>query len=329
MVAALAGVQVLVFRGHPGLPTPAPWATVAAAILASASAFVLGRWQFNYLWGIVLALLVPLHPVFRTSAQTYEPALLGESLVLFALACLIGAWRLTFLPRFAWRSWILAAVGLVGALTLAWPVQPRAGLEAAVLTGGGLLLAFLTGLRRRGRRPVPTPSGWNLSAAAALALLAPEAGLLLAPHTGPLLGRYLDPAPLAADDWQVYWRAAVTLPDSQDFHLQGFTAADLQVWAWPLAWVVLPLMLWGWWRSFRRGWKQSARRQPPVGWMITFFAAVHLAFAAVPSPGGREGTLLALAVLAVLLVVFWLADLVRGITERLVLAPPHERDFEG
>jgi hypothetical protein len=85
-------------------------------------------------------------------------------------------------------------------------------------------------------------------------------------------------------------------------------------------------MLWGFWRSFRRGWRLWRRGQPPVAWVLTLYGAVAFAGAALHSGEAGQITLLTLASLAVLLGVFGIADLVRGFMERLVLAPPQDRE---
>jgi hypothetical protein len=115
-------------------------------------------------------------------------------------------------------------------------------------------------------------------------------------------------------------------PPLKEYRVHGFTVEELRRWAWPELWVVLPLMGWGLWRSCRRGWKLWARGKPPLAWVLPLFALI-LAAGVVFRPGkDDEVSLLSLASLAVLLSIFGIADVLRGFMEKLVLAPPQERD---
>jgi hypothetical protein len=110
------------------------------------------------------------------------------------------------------------------------------------------------------------------------------------------------------------------------FRWNGFASDAVSRWAWPEAWVVLPLMIWGFWRSLQRGWKLWRRRETPSAWLLPLYTVVAMTEACLHAPGRvAAGSLLTLASLAVLLGIYGIADLVRGFMEMLVLAPPHER----
>jgi hypothetical protein len=189
----------------------------------------------------------------------------------------------------------------------------------------GFLGAAILATRLHRRRAAVLPSWFNIAAAALVGVGAPLAGLWLAPAAVRHLGWRQDPALEADADAQDYWHAAVDA-DWRDYRVQGFTAGDLRRWCWPSAWVVLPLAGWGLWRSFRRGWKNWARKKAPAAWALTLYALLAAAVWALRPAGAGGPALLPLAGLAVLLGVFGVSDVLRGFMERLVLAPPQERD---
>jgi len=265
--------------------------------------------------------LLPLHPLFLAWAASHERALRVEALQLVVLAGAVVAGRLAFRPDFAWKSWGLVGVLLAAALGLTWAVLPPAALGASVVAAVGLPAGALLALRRRGHASLPRPSGWNLASAAVIGLLAPVAGLFLAPWAGYLPGwaSAADVAPPAEALDRLWAAVRFDLPGGAP---HGFTPEDLSRWCWPTAWVVLPLMAWGLWRTLRRGWKQARRAQLALAWLLTLFALVTLTGGALLSTAAGAGGLLGLAALTVLLPVYCVADLCRGLAERLVLAPP-------
>jgi hypothetical protein len=323
-MAALAALVIAIYRSPVAGASPAPWRSVWGAVGAGVAVFLVLRWAQNALWGLAGGLLVALHPVFREAVTATDPNLLAETLTLLALAGTVAGFRLVFLPRFAWRSWLVGAVVLTAAIGLAWPVQPAAGLAVSLLVGVGLLGAAAFGARLHFRRASVLPSWLNIAAATLVAIGAPVAGLFLAPAFCDL-GWKQAPALPAESDAVDYWHAAVDA-DWTDYRAQGFTQGELRRWGWPNPWVVMALAGWGFWRSLRRGWKNWAKGKAPTAWVLTLFTLVTLAiWAARPQSGGNL-SILPLAGLAVLLSVFGIADVLRGFMERLVLAPPHERD---
>ena len=87
-------------------------------------------------------------------------------------------------------------------------------------------------------------------------------------------------------------------------------------------------MAWGLWCSVRRGWREFKRRQAPVPWLLTLYAVVGGLSAVTAWRGNATLVVLELAVLSVLLSVFGVADFFRGISERLILSLPAERQEE-
>jgi hypothetical protein len=278
--------------------------------------FLVLRWLQNYVWGLVAGLLLPLHPLLRAGDLTFQ----ALPLLLVVLACTTAGWRLSFGPSFARKGWLVVAAGLVLASALAWPLAARTGLMAAVVAGVGLLGAAVLAARLRKRKGTILPSWGNVTAAAVLGILTPAAGLVLAQVLLP------ESYELKAPSEPLVLLEAGVGTKFPEFRIEKFTSDELQRWAWPQPWVVGILMIWGFWRSCRRGWKQWRRRQPPMAWTLTLFAVVSFAGATLRSYELGGNTLLPLAALAVLLSIFGVADMVRGFMERLVLAPPQERE---
>jgi hypothetical protein len=321
----LGGVVVLAWHARAESGTPVPWPAILAAVVTGFAAFLVLRWLQNYLWGVVAGLLVPLHPLYLDRAGDLA-ALLTVTLQLVVLAAVVAGWRLTFRPGFAATAWILVLLVLCAGTALAWPILPQAGLTAAATGAAGLVMGAALALRRRRHRVAPFPGLWTITMAAAVGLAAPVAGLFLAPWAMHLPGWPTATAPGSAPSASDLLRAAVVLPDTAGSGLHGFTLDGLNRWCWPTPWVMLPLMAWGLWRSVRRGWKQARRDQPPLAWVLTLFTAVSLVGVALYPANAANAVLVLLASLGGLLAVFCVADLVRGLGERLVLAPPQQQN---
>ena len=121
------------------------------------------------------------------------------------------------------------------------------------------------------------------------------------------------------------WAAA---PESSG-QPQPLAWGQLERWLWPAVWVAGLLMFWGLCRSLTRGCQELKRRRPPTAWLLTLYAAAELLGATVLGTGRVQPTaMLPLASLAVVLAVFGVADFFRGISERLILLPPAERQEE-
>ena len=312
-----SGLLLLALLLVPGLRLPAaanallPW-----RVLAALAAFLLLRNQQAYLWGVLAAILLPLHPAWTHGATPLPLALRAEALELVVLVGVTFAVQLTFQATFAWRSWLATAVVLVLPGALAWPAWPQTGLVAGLLTLLALLGAAILAVWRRYTLP-NAPALANVATAVGLALAAPVAALLLAPVGAELM-----------DAVREHWSAAVpgeTATRSADqllsratqfsgagLGLCAFEAEALDQWAWPKTWVALPLALWGLWTVFRRGWKQSHRGQPPLAWVLLLFALLDLAGVALHPRTVAQIRFLPLATLTVLLAVFGIADVVRA-----------------
>jgi hypothetical protein len=319
----LAAALVILYRGVPGPDGPIPWKSAWAATAGGVAVFLVLRWLQNTPWGLIGGALLALHPLVLREAGRTDAAVISQSLVLAVLAGTVAGWRLSFEPGFAWRFWPLVGAVLLVGNALAWPIYPRSGLLAGLTAAGGLLAAAVLATRRY-RRPAPgSPGGLNIVMALGLGVAGPLAALALAPACVHFLDwHHLLPA--EADAIELLQAGIDT--NIADYHWQGFTAPQVQRWGWPAAWLTGVLMIWGFWRSIRRGWRLSARRQPPTAWLLTGYAVLAFVAAALHSTGTDPFSLLTLAALGVLLAVFGVADLVRGFMERLVLAPPQERE---
>src|SRR5262245_49666802 len=107
-LAALALLALAVFRG-----APARVALTAAAM--ACAAFVVLRAVQNYLWVLVAALLLMLHPLHgQWSPPPLELALRAEAMELVVLAAVISGCALAALPGPAPWSWALTGLALVG-----------------------------------------------------------------------------------------------------------------------------------------------------------------------------------------------------------------------
>jgi hypothetical protein len=322
---AVIGMAVIgLYQVSASLNQTVPWGTVRCAVALGLASFLIFRWQQSYFWGLVAGLLVPLHPLFTGCGEPFKDGMVALVFEVIVLMVLTAAWSLTFLPRFAWRSWCFAALLLCVLLTLAWPLGIRVALIVSGFTLLGLLLAAFLAVQRRRSNPKTGPSWLNIAIAFLLGLGVPVAGLFLAPFTDRIPNWHRNPEVKDAQSALDFLQAAggVTMTD---YHVQGFRGEELAQWAWPEAAVVLPLMAWGFWRSFRRGWKQARRQQPPLGWVLTLFTLVVVGVVSFYPLADGKALLISLAALAELLVLFGVADLARLFMEKLVLAPPHER----
>jgi hypothetical protein len=280
------------------LLAPAGGETGGAAALAVGAAFVAGRWLLGYFWGLVLALLLGGELLFaRTAGDVARPAL-AEGLVLSALALSLAACILTFAPRVYGKGWLAVAVLLPAVAGAAWEVSARAGVVVSLAGGLSLFGAAVLALVRR------RSSAWNALLAVAVGVAASGGGLLV--------GVLRD----------------VALPDLSgglSFASGLFTADALARWAWPSPWLTLPLAVWGWWLTIRRGRRLWAANRTAVTWVLTLYAPVDFLSHLVLSPA-EAADYVGLAALCLVLAVFCVGDLVRGIGERIVLAPPQTEE---
>jgi hypothetical protein len=298
----------------------APWRVVlSTSAMAAATFFILRRLQ-NYFWGVLAALTLALHPLHWEWSAPSELAIRAEALELIVLAGVTTGWDLAALPSFAWRAWLLTAAAVIVGDGLAWPAAPQAGLVAGVLTAVGLPLGALwAALRHRER-----PSRWNLTAAVLLGVAGPPVALLLACGCVRVLDGPVSPG-LGADSGFSDFLEAALSPEAAGLQGLRYAGEQLRHWAWPAAWVVLPLLALGLWCAARRGLKQFNARRPPLPWVLVLYALVGLAGLMLHPRGRLDGTILPLAALALLLAFFGVAEVARALTRPLILPPPGER----
>lgn len=289
-----------------------------AAVVTTAAVFLVERHLQNYFWAVLAAVLLTLHPLFgQQLEQTSGRAAGAEALVLVTFACTLFAWQLTFLPRFAWWAWFGTGLTLCLGIGMAWASAAEAGLKTALLTAGGLWLA--AGLATQSRPGAEAPSRWNRGAAILFGILSPVGGLAVAS----LALRLLQRTASERANGNAWWSVAV--PESWEPSWHFLTGDPLTRWCWPSVWIVLPVLSWSFWRTLRRGWKQRQHRQVPLAWLLSLYAVLTLAWTCLFPPDDPAASVLSLNVLTVLLLAFWMGDLIRGFFERLVLQPPEER----
>jgi hypothetical protein len=311
----VAGGGGALLRVGIGWDSDANWTNMAAALAVALSAVTAMYWLTNWLWSIAAGLLLMAHPLFWLWAKQGDVPLWSEALSVLSLAGTVVGWRLAVAATVPWLGWIVTAVLLIAAQAVAWPVQPRVGLLAALVVVVGFGLAAAVGTRLRSRQK--SISLANMVVAALLAVLIPGAGLFLARVSIEI--EHLPRHRLLADKNEIEEFVSAAFQHNPYF---GFASADLDRWAWPLSWVVVPVMLYGWWRSLRRGFKSWAAAQPPLAWTLSLYALIEAVTLVVNSANAQEMHFLPLATLAVLLSVYAVADLFLGLSERLVLTPP-------
>src|SRR5947207_561936 len=106
-LAVLAAVHVPLLRGLLDLLPAAPWPEVGVTVTAAFAAFLVMRWQQNFLWGLAAGLLLPLHPLYLAAVAAPPAGLVAETLVLVTLAASVYGFRLAFRPHLAWFSWLI------------------------------------------------------------------------------------------------------------------------------------------------------------------------------------------------------------------------------
>ncbi|HYT89770.1 MAG TPA: hypothetical protein VEL76_13765 [Gemmataceae bacterium] len=301
----------------------APWRVVLATVGMAVGTFLALRRLQNYLWGVVGALVLALHPLNWEWSAPFEQSMRAEALELIVLAAVVTAWELAARPAFAGVAWLLVALALCLGGGLAWPALPQAGLVTALLTVVGLPLGgLLAALRHRER-----PAWGNVTAAVVLGIAAPILGLLLAAASVRVLDWPVSGG-VGADSGAFDFLSAAVGTGAAGLEIGSFAANELHRWAWPAVWVVLPFLLVGLWLTVRRGSKLLSARRPPLPWVLTLYALVELVGAALHPSAALTPILLRFASVALLLAIFGIAEIVRAVLRPLVLPPPEERMLE-
>jgi hypothetical protein len=314
-IALLAGVVTVTFAVVPERRA-APTEAILAAAVSAVAVFVTMRRLQNYFWGVVAALGLVMHPLYWQGEPQWPRALRAEAVELVILAAVVTASDKMYQTRWAWRWWLALGTLCTAAGAVAWQTAPAAGWTTALLLMGALPIVGAYAWRQRRRQDGVRPCPGNVTGGAALALLAPVAGLLL--------GCLPEPGGAGRSEWAnalelLQW----PLPRSEE-RLRLFDHRAVQQWCWPTPWAVVPLMLWGAWCTLRRGQHELSRRQAPKSWALTWFGLITLATTSLGHDNAAS-LLLPLASLAVLLAVFGVADVLRSIWDQLRLAPPDER----
>jgi hypothetical protein len=235
-------------------------------------------------------------PVF---AERAAEALLLASLGLGIAACSRQGQPRTF-------PWVVLAVAAVAVAALGWyklDVHPTAdavfrdrvrhlmfGLAAVTV-----LVGFTTGGSWRDRAKL-----------VGVAVGAPVAGLIAHRLTRGDWPRLLEGGdwPAVIGEWQGAFAAGT-------WHAGG--------WCWTGAWVAVPLVLLGLYRTLARGRRQARQGEAPLAWLVT--VASLWAIVALSHRPGSSGSL-ALVTVGVMLSVFGVADAVLAVVERFQLEPP-------
>jgi hypothetical protein len=326
-VLAGAFLMILLLVLYRGLPATADsvLGSVSFVVVGGLAAFLIMTWLQNVAWGLVAGLLLALHPYYLARAASSDPSLIAQALVLLVVAGVTAGCRLTFLPVPAWRTWLAVAVVLLTGTALTWPIHPRFGFLAALLICPSLLAGATLAARLRQKHARLRPSGWNIFTALLVGITVPVISCVLAFASV----RYLDWQRSSALSPQAdaidLFQAGIDI-NWDSYRFQAWRPSDVQRWAWPDIWVAGLLMVWGCWRSIRRGWGLWAIGQPPMAWVLLWYGVLTLLATALHSGPTDNASVLALAGLSVLLAVFGVADVIRGIMERLILAPPQERE---
>lgn len=293
---------------------PPSWPSTLAILVVAVSMLAAGRLLANPLWGLALALLLSFHPDVRHWAANDSKIIWTQALALAALAGLLGGVHLIFRKSFLPVAWGILGVATLGGVCVLWLLQPWAGLIVGGFLVVGFVLATAIGFAKKQANQL---SIWNLLSGVVLAIV-PIGGLFLAPVVSPWL--HLVPAGIGGVSATRLLETAV-VPGAGN---AVFRSANVHRWAWPLAWVVVPLMIYGFYRTFRRGWRQLSGKAAPSAWGLMLFG-LSVAVGTVLNPAIMRATHdLPWATLAMLLAMFGLTDWLVGIGERLRLGPPTE-----
>jgi hypothetical protein len=269
------------------------------------------------LWGVLAAGLLTFHPFFRQAVGHDGAALWAQGSALAILGAAILAAHLTYSTHFHWSAWPILAGALATAIGLSWFWDVQVGLLAALLVPGGVIPAAVLGLAFRRRQPAAKPAWLNLLSAAAVGLLAPACGLFAVLFYQSRAATNLFP------------HLTSQLLAIRDRVISHPTFDRFGPWCWPSPWVVGLVVLWALWRSLRRGAKQWRNREPPLAWQLTLAVVWVGCWLFFLPAGDAQPVPLLFTAMVTLLGVFLVADLWRGLMERLVLRPPHGQESKG
>lgn len=284
-----AALRLLV---HPLDVERPPW----LLLLGLASIALVGYLVQGVALALMAGVLIGIHPrIFEDPLLGYNVRL-ADSCSLVACAFVLLAWRQAQERSFVWWKWLLLFAGLSCSVGFAWRLERLAGLEAAIGVFAMLgLIAPLTRVFGAFR------TGWpNLVVMTALGLLVPVAAFGVAQDFTTFQPDYWQEPdwPTVAHAWQ-----------------SGLEGTFLVHWC-----ISEPVILWGWWRTLRRGWRQQSRGEAPAVWTVSCFSLLAgLVPFFAPAPSRALPTIM---VWGIFLVIFLVFDILQAVGERLVLQPP-------
>jgi hypothetical protein len=265
-----------------------------------------GRLVKGLLLGVLAGVVVDLYPMVHNSAGPGTWGGMPHALLLVVFTFTLAGWWQFARPAVNWRRWLVLLLGLVLTNGWAWSEDRLAGLQAALATATAMTLLLASQVAFWPRRG-PLAKG-NVAAAVILAVLAPAGAAGLAwivcqsKGQGPqdLLPTITTPPwEMLPQFWLTNLREAFGVP----------------------GWLVGLALLWGWWRTVRRGWKRLREGATPVSWGLSVFLLVLLASTLPP----LTTSVLPLLPWLILVLVFLVLDLIQGVGEQMVLKPPDSR----
>ncbi len=300
------------FQADPGNARVARWPSLAAVGLIVFALILAGHRLKNLFLGLLVATAVALHPDVRHLAGLIAPDLPALALLLVSFVLTLSSTLELYETRFCVGRWLILLASLSLTIGLAWSADRATGVLAATGTAVSLLLAVFAFLRRRS----PQGNGTNAFAALLVAMAAPVAAVGVT--------RLLDPTVERIADLHPTWIRPT-------WHgVKGFWDLGLEGAFWIAWWVAGLILVYSWWRTLRRGWKRSRAGTAPVSWGLTIFAILASGVTTLTVPPNADADALARAFTplipwCVLLGGFLIFDVLHGLGESLVLAPPDEQ----
>ncbi len=274
------------------------------AALTVFSTILAGKLVKTLVLGLAVAAVLLVHPESRRLLAGEGPLQLAQAWLLTSFLFSLAAVHELYAASLSWRRWLLWLAGLILAGGFAWHHDPLTGLVAVLGMFVSLLLAWAT-LYRNGAR---SEAGYQRSLPAILiTLLGPLGAAALAVMLHRMSGETREFLPFG---------------QSLDFSLvRDLWANQLSRAFWVPWWLTVIGLLWGGWRTIRRGARGSQAGKAPVSWALGVFSLLaFLAFGFI-----RPASVVALLPWCTFLLLFLPLDLVHGVSERLVLEPPEEK----